>query len=68
MQLGVRRASAAAGSIIGSLEPVTSAVLGVFPLHETMTFLKLLGCMLIVVGISIEPFCSLRNQSRDRIG
>lgn len=68
VQLGVRRASAAAGSIIGSLEPVTSAVLGVFLLHETMTFLKLLGCVLIVVGISIEPFCSLRNQSRDRIG
>lgn len=66
VQLGIRRSGAAAGSLMGSLEPVTSTILGVFFLHETITALKFLGCILIVAGISIEPFFSLRAQKNKK--
>lgn len=64
VQLGVRRAGASAGSIIGSLEPVTSTILGVLILSESISALKLVGCILIVVGISIEPFFAVKKQKK----
>lgn len=64
VQLGVRRAGASAGSILGSLEPVTSTVLGVLILNESVSPLKLAGCILIIVGISIEPFYSSNKQKK----
>ena len=64
VQLGVRRAGASAGSIIGSLEPVTSTVLGVLILKESISILKLAGCILIIAGISMEPFFSINKQKK----
>lgn len=64
IQWGIRRTGAATGAITGALEPVTSAVLGVLLLSETMTAAKLLGCALIILGISLEPLRFLWQKHR----
>ncbi len=50
-QLGVRYSGATAASLLSTMEPVTSTVLGVLILHETMDARKLIGCAAIVLSV-----------------
>lgn len=58
-QLGIRRIGAAEAAILGSLEPLTSVVLGCLLLREPLPFFKVLGCLCILTGIFIKPVIQL---------
>ncbi len=59
LQLGVKYCGATTASILSTLEPITSVLLGVFFLSESMTFLKIVGCVLIIVAVIL---LSIRNK------
>lgn len=61
-QLGIRQIGAAQAAILGSLEPLTSVVLGALLLREPLPALKLLGCLCILAGIFIKPISQLLHQ------
>jgi len=50
-QLGIRYIGATSASILSTLEPITSVVLGILVLGESVSPLKLTGCALILVSV-----------------
>lgn len=53
LQLGIRFAGASAASVLSTLEPITSVLMGYLVLREKMTDRKLLGCVCIVVSVLV---------------
>ncbi len=51
LQLGVKYCGATTASILSTLEPITSIVLGVMFLNESITILKIIGCILIIIAV-----------------
>ena len=51
LQLGVKYCGATTASILCTFEPITSVVLGIMFLNESLTILKLIGCVLIMVAV-----------------
>lgn len=62
-QMGIRRIGAAQAAILGSLEPLTSVVLGALLLREPLPAQKILGCLCILAGIFVKPISQLLRQS-----
>ena len=50
-QLGVRYSGSTAASLLSTMEPVTSTVLGIVLLHEYTDTLKLIGCAAIILSV-----------------
>lgn len=50
-QLGVRYCGASTAAILSTLEPITSIIVGVLILGETLSFLKLVGGILIIASV-----------------
>jgi len=50
-QLGVRYSGSTAASLLSTMEPVTSAMLGMLILHESMSVIKFIGCGAIVLSV-----------------
>lgn len=50
-QLGVRYVGSTAASLLSTMEPVTSTVLGILILHEAVGVQKLAGCAAIVLSV-----------------
>ena len=50
-QLGVRYSGSTAASLLSTMEPVTSAMLGMLILHESMSVNKFIGCGAIVLSV-----------------
>jgi len=50
-QLGVRYSGSTAASLLSTMEPVTSAILGMLILHESMSVNKFIGCGAIVLSV-----------------
>jgi len=61
-QLGVRYTGSTAAALLSTLEPVTSAVLGVVLLHETLNVSKIAGCAAIVLSIVLVALGSARAE------
>ncbi len=59
LQLGIRLTGPSTAAILSTLEPITSVVLGILILHEELSVLKLLGCVLILSSVAVITF----NQS-----
>lgn len=59
-QLGVKLTGGATAAILSTIEPITSVVLGIVILNETLGFSKALGC----AGIFISVILVMRAQSR----
>lgn len=51
LQLGIRFAGASVTSVLATLEPITSVVMGYLVLHERMTEQKQIGCICIIVSV-----------------
>lgn len=52
LQQGVRYLGAATAAILSMFEPVTSVIFGFLLLHEQLTIIKLIGCVLILGAIT----------------
>lgn len=55
-QVGIRETGASTAGILSTLEPITSVAFGIMLLGEQINVLKLLGCVLIVVGVVLVEF------------
>ncbi len=61
-QLGVRYTGSTAAALLSTMEPVTSAVLGVVLLRETLSAPKIAGCAAIVLSIILVALGSARTE------
>lgn len=62
-QLGIKYIGSVTTSILSMAEPITSIIVGVVFLNEVMTWQKLVGCILIIVGI-----LSLQVNKKEKVG
>ncbi len=63
---GIRRAGSTAGSIMGALEPISCACFGAVWLGERFTAPAMLGVILILFGVVVEPTLKLRSERRSQ--
>ena len=61
-QLGVRYSGSTAASLLSTMEPVTSTILGMLILHEAMDAKKLIGCVAIVLSVVLVVFGAQRGE------
>lgn len=59
LQKGIYCLGASLTAILSTLEPMTSVVVGILFLNETMTFFKVIGCILVL----ISTFILVKNQN-----
>jgi drug/metabolite transporter (DMT)-like permease len=63
-QLGVRYSGSTAASLLSTMEPVTSTILGMLLLHETLGVNKLIGCAAIVLSVVLVVFGAQRAEKK----
>ncbi len=51
LQVGIRYLGSQSASLLSLFEPVTSVFVGILILHESFSYLKLLGCVLIFTAV-----------------
>ena len=61
-QLGVRYSGSTAASLLSTMEPVTSTILGMLILREAMDAKKLVGCVAIVLSVILVVFGAQRGE------
>lgn len=61
LQLGIRCLGASLTAILSTLEPITSIVIGFIFLNETLTIIKIIGCMLVL----LSTFILIKNQTKE---
>lgn len=59
LQKGIYCLGASLTAILSTLEPITSIIVGILFLNEELTFLKIIGCLLVL----ISTFLLVRNQN-----
>ena len=64
-QLGVRYVGSTAASLLSTMEPVTSMLLGIVLLHEATDIKKLIGCGAIILSVLLVVLGAKRAQSRE---
>lgn len=64
LQLGIRLTGPCTASILSTLEPITSVLLGVIILHEELTVSKGIGCLLILASVIIITLGENREHRR----
>ena len=63
LQIGIREIGGTKSSIIGALEPVTSAVAGILFLNEELTILKIAGMILIIISTILVVVSDNKDSS-----
>lgn len=63
LQLGVKYCGATTASILCTFEPITSVVLGILFLNETITFIKIIGCILIIIAVLLLSINSQKERA-----
>lgn len=63
LQLGIRCLGASLTAILSTLEPITSIVIGFLFLSETLTIIKIVGCLLVL----LSTFILIKNQTKEEI-
>jgi drug/metabolite transporter (DMT)-like permease len=61
-QLGVRYSGSTAASLLSTMEPVTSAMLGMLILHESMSVNKFIGCGAIILSVILVVLGTGRSE------
>lgn len=61
-QLGVRYSGSTAASLLSTMEPVTSAMLGMLILHESMSINKFIGCGAIILSVILVVLGTGRTE------
>lgn len=51
LQIGIKHVGASTAAILTTFEPITSIVCGVLLLGEFVTFVKIMACALIMIGV-----------------
>lgn len=64
LQFGIRLAGSSTASVLSTLEPITSVLMGYLILQEAMTERKLFGCACIVISVFILAQSELTARSR----
>ena len=64
-QLGVRYSGSTAASLLSTMEPVTSTILGMLILNEAMDARKLVGCAAIVLSVILVVFGTQRGEKTE---
>ena len=63
-QLGVRSTGSTAASLLSTMEPVTSTILGILLLHEKTDIAKLFGCAAIVLSVVLVVLGTKRAEKK----
>jgi len=58
--IGIRELGAARANIFGNLIPVVTAIVSFFLLKESMPLLKILGILIVILGLFLSQISSLR--------
>lgn len=66
-QLGVRYSGSTAASLLSTMEPVTSTMLGMLILRETMGVNKLVGCGAIVLSVILVVIGEQRSAAKQTL-
>lgn len=53
LQIGIKHVGASTAAILTTFEPITSIICGVLLLGESVTFIKIIACALIMTGVVI---------------
>jgi len=61
--IGIRELGAARANIFGNLIPVVAAIVSFFVLKEAMPLLKILGIIVVILGLFLSQISSLRVKS-----
>lgn len=64
LQKGIHDLGASTAAVFCMFEPVSSVVSGCLVLNEPMTWEKLVGCVVILGGVTMMVVADLRNQRR----
>jgi len=62
--IGIRELGAARANIFGNLIPVVTAVVSFFLLKEAMPLMKILGIVIVILGLLLSQISSLRVKPR----
>lgn len=62
-QLGIKMIGASNASILSTLEPITSIILGVILLHENISFKTILGSILIIMSVILITLSERKRTS-----
>lgn len=62
--IGIRELGAARANIFGNLIPVVTAIVSFFLLKEAMPLLKILGIIIVILGLLLSQISSLRVKPR----
>jgi len=62
--IGIRELGAARANIFGNLIPVVTAIVSFFLLKESMPFMKILGILIVILGLLLSQISSLRIKPR----
>lgn len=63
-QLGVRYTGSTAASLLSTMEPVTSTILGILLLREATDAPKLIGCAAIILSVILVVLGTKREETR----
>jgi len=62
--IGIRELGAARANIFGNLIPVVTAIVSFFVLKESMPLMKILGIIIVILGLLLSQISSLRVKPR----
>jgi drug/metabolite transporter (DMT)-like permease len=62
--IGIRELGAARANIFGNLIPVVTAIVSFFLLKEAMPLLKILGILVVILGLFMSQISSLRVKAK----
>ena len=51
LQIGIKHVGASTAAILTTFEPITSIICGALLLGEELTFIKIVACALIMIGV-----------------
>lgn len=65
LQIGIKHVGASNAAILTTFEPITSIVCGVLLLGEAVTFVKIVACALIMIGVVILSLSKQKPSKED---
>jgi len=67
VQQGIKLTGASTVAILSTLEPITSIVLGILVLKETVSLVKLIGCVFVIISILLIAVTESRQKASEQL-
>ncbi|SJZ53295.1 Threonine/homoserine efflux transporter RhtA [Cetobacterium ceti] len=64
LQLGIKNVGPSTAAVISTFEPITSVIFGAILLGEHITFIKIIACILIFIGVLILSFSKSKEKPK----